>query len=478
MVKTLHYRARYRLSGHYRILTIAIFIFPLLQNCKQKPTDIKLLFTGDILLSRNVAVELKARRQFPWIKMQPVLKSSDWVMGNLEGAIGEPNNEPLTDSESPVFKVLPSYIPLLSKAGFSAMSVENNHSLDNGDTGKTGTINELLKNNINPIYNTNSPQFFTVRGVTIAVVAINLIPARDKSCQEVPSIEIRQKLRVAKNLSNMVIVFIHWGSELLEWPNHYQRTAAKWLIQNGADLIIGCHPHVIQQPEMIDGKPVFFSLGNHLFDQKYLDTKKGLMVECSISNDGFVCKGLLTHTDTNSFFPIVIGDTNYNFPPVPLHNPISISTISLRQVATDEKGRIILEASIDGKALWQTLPMDIISISKGKLDGKNEYLFTIERHYSNMDDDMGLRPYVYSVTKTGLISRWRGSALAWPLLDADILPCNNQILCALHRGDSFINLDPGTEKTRVAAYRWNGFGFKGEDAAAINDSCIKYLQLK
>ncbi len=477
MDKALYNKTKCELSRNYWILIILLSAV-VFQGCREKPKEIKILFTGDILLARNVEVEIKSRRQFPWTNMESLFKSEDLVMGNLEGAVGKPDNKLISDSAAPIFKVPKSNITLLSQAGFKIISVENNHSLDNGDSGKTETINELIKTNISPVFKDNSPQFFTIRGVTVAIVAINLIPSHDKTCQQIPSIEIRQKLRVAKNLSNMVIVFIHWGSELFEWPNQNQRNAAKWLIENGADLIIGCHPHVIQQPEMIDGKPVFFSLGNHLFDQKDPVTKEGLMIQCSINNGSFECKGILTHTGRNSFFPEVIGDTDYSFPSVPLHNTLNISGITLRQVLTDEKGRIIIEASSNGKTLWQTLPMDIISISKGKLDGKNEYLFTLERHFSNMDDDIGIRPYVYSVTKTGLISRWRGSALAWPLLDADVLPGNNQILCALHRGDSFINLNPNTNKTHIAAYKWDGFGFKGDDDSSAYLSCEKYYNLK
>ena len=67
-----------------------------------------------------------------------------------------------------------------------------------------------------------------------------------------------------------------------------------------------------------------------------------------------------------------------------------------------------------------------------------EYLFTLERHFSPMDGEEGLRPCVYEAGPEGLVPKWRGTALAWPLLDAVLLPGDNGILCALHRGDSFI----------------------------------------
>ena len=76
---------------------------------------------------------------------------------------------------------------------------------------------------------------------------MNLVKSRDFSKNKIPSVEIKQKLRLARSLASIVIISIHWGSELLEWPNEKQREAAKWLTDNGADLIIGSHPHVVQK---------------------------------------------------------------------------------------------------------------------------------------------------------------------------------------------------------------------------------------
>ncbi len=83
-------------------------------------------------------------------------------------------------------------------------------------------------------------------------------------------------------------------------------------------------------------------------------------------------------------------------------------------------------------------------------------LLSLERHNSSIDDEVGLRPYVYAIGPHGLIARWRGSALAWPLIDA--MESKDGVLCALHRGDSFLMPDPAIKTTRIAAYRWNGFG--------------------
>ena len=468
MGKTIYHTTRLVISSYHRILSIAcLCLLTVLSGCHKKPA-VRLLFTGDVLLARNVQVEIEQKKVSPWLRMGNVFHSADLVFGNFEGAVGDGIRDTMEPSPSPVFNVQEKYVKLLSEAGFNALSVENNHSFDLGAAGKTNTIQALLNAGLTPLSFDNSPRFFTVKGITVAVVAINLIPGREGQRQEMPSVEIRQKLRLAKGLSNLVVVFIHWGSELMLWPNQSQRADAEFLINNGADLIIGCHPHVIQQPEMVLGKPVFFSIGNLLFDQKYDDTKGGLIAECDISGGYLTCKGIVTHTAKNSFFPEVTGKEEFKFAPVKLHETILISGATLSAESLDTGNyAIVLQGRMEEKKLWQTHPKHIISLQKSKLDGQHEFLIALEKHYSNMDGEIGVRPYVYSIEKDGPVSRWRGSALAWPLLDAELLPGNEQVLCALHRGDSFIQLNAGEDTTRVLAYKWNGFGFN-----AINDSVI------
>jgi len=265
-------------------LLLISFVFIINHGCKNNDPEICILFTGDILLSRNVGEEIKIRNSSPWADLKPLFQSVDLVIGNLEGAVGNLTDTLFTVSDLPVFNIDKSTIPLLSEAGFNVITLENNHSDDLGKPGKEKTIELLCTSDITPVFFDNSPQFFTVKNIVIALVTINLVPGQDFSVHEIPSVEIKQKLRLANKLSNLVVVSVHWGSELLEWPNKAQRAAAAWLVKNGADIIIGSHPHIIQQPEIIDGKPVFFSLGNHLFDQKYPETKEGLIVDIRIHN--------------------------------------------------------------------------------------------------------------------------------------------------------------------------------------------------
>jgi hypothetical protein len=91
--------------------------------------------------------------------------------------------------------------------------------------------------------------------------------------------------------------------------------------------------------------------------------------------------------------------------------------------------------------------------------------------FSPIDREVSIRPYVYSTDETGLVAKWRGSALAWPLIDARIYDQDDCLLCALHRGDSFINLDKKNMEIKIAAYRWNGFGFNLLSDSLTQSNC-------
>ncbi|MCX6621891.1 MAG: CapA family protein, partial [Acidobacteria bacterium] len=430
--------------------------------------DARLLFTGDILLSRQVRAEINRTGRFPWQGFTELFRQADWVAGNLEGAVGEAAQCLPKTNAGPCFDIAPEQIPLLAKAGFHALGVANNHALDLGAAGRDATRGALRKAGLDALSYEDSPAFFRIRGHAVAVIALNMVPARDGSRGEVPSIALRQKLRLARELSELVIVFIHWGSELLDWPDAHQRQAARWLVDNGADLIAGQHPHVVQPAECLNGRPVFYSLGNHLFDQKYPATKQGWIADCRIRGGELRCGAIATATPPGSAIPLPAGamdDEALRGCPVKLTAPVL-------HASSMASGDYVIEGGA-----WRSRPLPLLSAEAGKFKGPSGpgFLFTLQRHHSPIDQEQGVRPYVYEVGPNGLVARWRGSALAWPLLDAALLPGGEGILCALHRRDSFLLLQPGADGTRTAAYRWNGFGFTGIEDPAVAARCRALL---
>ncbi len=479
------------------ILIVAAACFPLVRSaygadcgCEDSQT-IRLLFTGDILLARGVERQLIHDPQAFSRALGPILSGADLAIGNLEGAAGPQDACPESVQQPPCFPIREEFIPLLRQAGFKAIGQENNHSTDLGQAARQATRRLLEQNDLTALTYEQSPQFIRLHGLTIGIVSLSMIPGRDKQAVDVPCADLRQKLRLARNISNLVVVYVHWGSEFLDWPDKKQRQEAEWIINNGADIIVGHHPHLVQKPNCLHGKIVFYSLGNLVFDQKYPSTREGLLADCRIRGDAVSCSGLPTRTPEGTTLPVidkVDGDTEkaltekalsgcaFNLSP-----SLVVNGITLRPANSSAQGNqpgFSLEAVREGKVLWKTAHANIVSIDKMKTGGPQgtEYLLTLERHFSTMDGEKGLRPCVYEARPEGLVPKWRGTALAWPLLDAVLLPGDNGVLCAQHRGDSFIVPQRGSNEKRIAAYRWKGFGFSGiqdPQAAGCSEDLFK-----
>jgi poly-gamma-glutamate capsule biosynthesis protein CapA/YwtB (metallophosphatase superfamily) len=286
-----------RLNALLLFLTIGIFA----ASVRTQPRGTRLLFTGDILLSRHVGEELQRRRVSPWATFAHLFGDSQWVSGNLEGALGAPSA--CIESARPCFATPDSAVKLLKLAGFRGLTLENNHAGDLGSAGRERTRKLLQQESLAAIDFENSPFIAQAGDEKIALVSVTLIPAADGRVQKIPSDEISEKLQKARRLADLVVVSIHWGHEYQKLVDATQREQARWLIRQGADLIVGHHPHVVQSPECIDGHPVFFSLGNHVFDQGYPPTKEGLIADCRLAGGELSCQGIRTHTAPGTSIP-------------------------------------------------------------------------------------------------------------------------------------------------------------------------------
>jgi poly-gamma-glutamate capsule biosynthesis protein CapA/YwtB (metallophosphatase superfamily) len=265
------------------------------------PQGTRLLFTGDIMLSRQVAVEMQRRKVSPWMYFGELFRSAQWVSGNLEGAIGTPAE--CLQAARPCFATPESSAALLKNGGFTGVTFENNHAGDLGSSGRERTRRLLLQGSLAPIDFEHSPYFLQLGDWKIALIAMSVIPAADGLVQRIPSVEVAKKLQIARRTADFVVISIHWGKEYQRLTDATQRQEAQWLVRQGADLIVGHHPHVIEPPQCVDGHPVFFSLGNFVFDQTYPPTKEGLIADCRLNAGRLACQGIRTHTGYRTSFP-------------------------------------------------------------------------------------------------------------------------------------------------------------------------------
>ncbi len=229
-------------------------------------------------------------------------------------------------------------------------------------------------------------------------------------------------------------------------------------------------------PSVYKNRPIFYSLGNFIFDQKYNETKDGLIAVCNLKDGKAGFDVYRVKTPFNSTLPeMVVKEDTYE--EVLKNAGFKIKREILKywdievHFEADRNNKIYLRLIRERKEIWRSSDMHVLSAYKSSLRPKldNDVLILIENYFSTMDNENAPRPYIYEVKEHGLSALWRGSALAWSLIDICIFNSReNDYMGAFHRGDNFIELNPETQKRRIAFYTWNGFGFNiNEDIPEI-----------
>lgn len=239
-----------------------------------------LLFVGDIMLDRGVEMLIRKNSVFyPFEKIKNFLRGIDTVVGNLEGPILK--NPPHLPQDSLKFAFSSETLRALSFFNFNLLSLANNHTFDTGKKGLEETKELLSKEKINFVgHPINCKEDFLFEKEDLFFLAFNKTFPFNCSNEEIVDIirEIRQT-----NKNKFLIVIFHWGNEYQNKSSIFQQDLAHQVINAGADLIIGHHPHVVQEIEEYKGKLIFYSLGNFIFDQYFSkETQESLAVGLEI----------------------------------------------------------------------------------------------------------------------------------------------------------------------------------------------------
>jgi len=267
----------------------------------QASEEVSLIAVGDISFSRGVERMVKKQKDlnYPFLKIRDYLKSADLVFGNLETPITEGPEIP--DFEM-VFRSNPGTEQTLKQAGFSVLSLANNHTPNFGEQGLKDTFNYLAEVGIkfvgagNNEQEANQPVYIETKGIKFAFLAYNdtdIVPASYEATNShagtafMRTEKMAEAVKEAKQKTDFVIISMHAGIEYTDKPNDSQVNFAHAAIDAGADLVIGHHPHVVQTMEKYKGKYIFYSLGNFVFDQpQSQETKEGLAIKVYFAKDG------------------------------------------------------------------------------------------------------------------------------------------------------------------------------------------------
>lgn len=246
--------------------------------------DASVLFLGDVMLARDIERRiLHDASPHPFAYTGELFAPYTYVVGNFEAAIPE-THQP-TPNFGYQFSVRPDVAELLSQYGVTHLGLANNHTGDFGSRAITNTETTLASLGLTPFGHpyeqiTESHQAtMQVGNHTLHIIALNLTVS---DSQLTSAVEMLASLPS----DDIAVLYIHWGVEYEPTHSSAQQSAATVLADAGADVIIGHHPHVVQDIARIDDTIVFYSLGNFIFDQYFSDAvQEGLAVGLHAHND-------------------------------------------------------------------------------------------------------------------------------------------------------------------------------------------------
>lgn len=259
---------------------------PVSQKTIKKPVPkVHILFVGDIMLGRGVETyRKKYGEDYPFEKISPFLETFDITFANLEGPIV--TNHRKTPDWNTNFSFDSSVAKLLQKHHIDIVSLANNHTLDRGAQGFEDTRKYLSDVGIESIGHPKeaNEQYVlskNMNGLKIILLGFQTIIGKWPEEEGYNLVE-----KEAQDKDAFVIVTMHFGTEYQGKANKTQEKIAHEFIDRGADLIIGHHPHVVQNIEKYQDRLIVYSLGNFIFDQWFSkETQEGLGVELELKEE-------------------------------------------------------------------------------------------------------------------------------------------------------------------------------------------------
>lgn len=266
-----------------------------IQKVPKPEKPINITFTGDVMLGRGVDSVLHENPQ-PFKYILNITNNTDLTIINLESPVTYSNNQ----SEKLVtFKADPQFIKFLKEGGVDVACLANNHIMDYGMSGLNDTMKNLKNNGImyvgvgSNIQEAYKPLIVNIKGKKIAIIEASEFvdeysqPATKNRPGFAPISwdHIKSAIHQAKIMgANYIICEFHYGNEYHRIPNEFQRMISHKCIDEGAFMVIGHHPHVVESIEKYKGHLIFYSLGNCVFDQQNPETKKSMIIVVTIKN--------------------------------------------------------------------------------------------------------------------------------------------------------------------------------------------------
>ncbi|HRY63512.1 MAG TPA: CapA family protein [Patescibacteria group bacterium] len=266
-----------------------------------EPVEIKIIAVGDMMLSRVVGQKMMAKGDYnyPFLAMTDYLKSAELAVGNLETAITP--GRPIKTGEM-AFRADREVAQTLKDNNFQMLSLANNHTPNFGESGLKDTFQYLTAAGITfvgageNLEQARAPKITETGGIKIAWLSRTeqlMVPESYAAGEKrmgtafAEEEEIVGAIKKAREQADLVVVLLHAGTEYTPQPTKKQIALAHTAIEAGAEIVIGHHPHVVQTAEKYQGKYIFYSLGNFIFDQMWSqETREGLVLKLTMTKSG------------------------------------------------------------------------------------------------------------------------------------------------------------------------------------------------
>ena len=292
------------------------------ENCEIiEPCNLKITFTGDVLLasyknqttsgSFNEYAKNKDATYFLQ-NVCDIFLNDDLTIVNLENVLTDSNLKEVQKDHNPAywFRSKTSNTNILTSSGVEAVSLANNHVGDYGSQGRKDTIAAVEKAGL--LYGNNDKTFyFEKEGFRVAIICHGL-------WSEWQANDIIARIKEAEKDSDFQIVYYHGGKEGTHSPEDWKIRASRKLVDNGADLVIGNHPHVLQPMENYNGVDIVYSMGNFCFggnrrpENRTIIYQINLVIEDGklVSKSSEIIPCYVYTGDSNNYCPKIIEDEN------------------------------------------------------------------------------------------------------------------------------------------------------------------------
>lgn len=253
------------------------------------PVRATILFGGDMMFDRTVRSAMeKNGDDFVLSCLDPLFKEPDVVVANLEGPItSNPSmsqGAAYLSGESMTFTFAPSVAGLLYRHNVRIVNIGNNHIMNFSRSGLLETKKYLEAAGVQYFGDPDKIESEKVLRTDIGGVAFSFINWSDWTSDNTDI--TAAQVKTEHEAGRIVVIYTHWGEEYQPATARMKRLAHN-LVDEGADIVIGSHPHIVQEHEVYKDKHIYYSLGNLIFDQ-YFDpaVMRGLMLQVRFGKDG------------------------------------------------------------------------------------------------------------------------------------------------------------------------------------------------